>query len=49
MSRKDFNPILLERGQLRIALNLTALADQSWEALSLANRLGFPQPQFQAF
>jgi hypothetical protein len=49
MDSKDFNPILLERGQLRVALNLTVLGEKAWDALTLASRLGLPQPQFRAF
>ncbi|OLP17450.1 hypothetical protein BST81_16810 [Leptolyngbya sp. 'hensonii'] len=44
---KTFNPIRLEEGQFRIALDLTSLGEQAWEVLKTAEHLGFPSPRFR--
>ncbi len=44
----DFNPLRTERGEFRVALNLTALGDKSWEVLTQSQQLGFEAPRFRA-
>jgi hypothetical protein len=42
----SFDPIRGERGEFRVALNLTALGARAWEVLSLSQQLNFEQPHF---
>ena len=43
MTVKTFSPIQLEKGDFRISLHLSALADRGIEVMHLAQELGFPQ------
>jgi hypothetical protein len=44
-----FNPIRGQRGEFRVALNLSELGERAWELLSLAQGLGFETPQFKTY
>jgi hypothetical protein len=44
--KEVFNPIRAQRGEFRVALNLTELGEQAWDVLSRSQQLGFAQPQF---
>jgi hypothetical protein len=45
--KEQFDPIRGKRGEFRVALNLSELGERAWEILSLAQELGFEQPQFR--
>lgn len=47
--KENFNPLKTERGEFRVALNVTALSDRAWEVLSLSQQLGFEVPQFKSY
>jgi hypothetical protein len=44
---ENFNPIKGERGEFRVALNLSELGERAWEILALSQEVGFPAPQFK--
>jgi hypothetical protein len=46
--KDSFNPIKGQRGEFRVALNLTELGDRAWEVLAQSREFGFHPPQFQA-
>jgi len=47
--KEQFDPIKGQRGEFRVALNLSELGDRAWEILSLSQSLGFPPPQFRSY
>jgi hypothetical protein len=44
--KEHFNPIHGEKGEFRVALNLSEVGDRAWELLSFSQELGFNQPRF---
>jgi hypothetical protein len=47
--KNKFNPLKTEKGEFRVALNLTALEDRSWELLTLSQELGLESPRFESY
>lgn len=44
--KESFNPIRGDRGEFRVAMNLTELGDRAWDILALSQQLGFERPRF---
>jgi hypothetical protein len=46
MSKGTFDPIRGNRGEFRVAMNVSELGDRAFELLAFSQELGFDKPQF---